>query len=165
MMGSGKSTIAKKLAERLNREALDLDSRIEERSGMSISAIFEKQGEKEFRDRETQALAEVAGRRKYVVATGGGVVLRRQNRAIMNNDGLVIYLDLPEEILIERVSRKTHRPLLADADDIGKCMRDILTARLDLYRTSADLIIESNSASAEEVVEQILTKLDENGNN
>ncbi len=155
MMGCGKSTVGRLLAERLKLEFIDLDTKIEKKAGKSITDIFTASGEERFRALETEALARVAGRRKYVVSTGGGCVLRRQNRSIMQNDGTVIYLDVPLDILVERVSRKKHRPLLTGVDDIDQRMRELLNQRESMYRKTATFTVKSNGLQAEAVVENI----------
>ena len=113
-MGSGKSLIGKRLAERLSLNFLDMDDLLVKKQGMSIASIFERRGEKYFRQLEANALRELANVDKTVVATGGGVPCFSNNMAWMNGDGVTIFLDVPVDVLAKRLENESAtRPLLA----------------------------------------------------
>ena len=111
-MGAGKTTIGRHLAKMLHRTFVDLDTEIEARCGAGIPWIFDREGEQGFRDRETALLRELAAREGLVVATGGGVVLRPQNRLTLKEAGVVVFLAVGAHELFERTRNDTHRPLL-----------------------------------------------------
>src|SRR5262245_50348350 len=102
-MGSGKSTVARALAKRLDWQPLDVDELIEKREHQSVADVFARQGEAYFRAAERVVLLDQLGSRHVVVATGGGTFVDPQNRAVINNDGLSVWLDVPLERLIPRV--------------------------------------------------------------
>ena len=116
LMGAGKTTLGKQLAEHLNRPFYDSDHVICERTGVNIPTIFEMEGEQGFRDRESAVLADLAALDNIVLATGGGAVLRENNRACLRDKGTVIYLHVLPEILFERTRYDKNRPLLQVAD-------------------------------------------------
>ena len=157
MMGSGKSTVGHKLAKRLNYRFIDLDNLIEKISKQSIKDIFNQQGEAFFRDLESQVLAETSAYTRTVVATGGGIVLRRDNWSYLRH-GLIIWLDAPIEILISRLSHDKNRPLLQVEDPV-QVLAEILEKRLLLYQ-QADLTIHQNQGqSADQLAQEIITKI------
>lgn len=133
-MGSGKSTVGRILARCLGWDCLDLDAQILWLAGRTIPAIFETQGEAGFRDWEERALAAVADRDEpLVVATGGGVVLRENNRRRMREAGWMVYLDAPVETLLARTAGDTNRPLL-QVDDPRAKLAELQSQRDPLYR-------------------------------
>ena len=111
-MGAGKVTIGRMLAKSLKRTFLDSDYEVEARCGANIPWIFDVEGEKGFRDRESQVLEEVCLQRGIVLATGGGVVERLKNRQLLGTYGYVVYLNTPVEIQFRRTAKDKHRPLL-----------------------------------------------------
>lgn len=159
--GTGKSTIARLLGAQLSLPTYDLDSIIVERSGMSIPAIFEREGEPGFRDRETAALELVAGLDACVVATGGGVPLRDENRRLMAGSGWVIALEGRPETLHARMQRQRQqadpaalRPLLDAADPLEK-LRALKQSRQAVYAL-ADWTVHTDRLSAEQVAAEIV---------
>lgn len=150
-MGAGKSTVGRQLARALELSFLDSDKVIEERTGASISLIFEIEGEEGFRDREAQVIDELTRQENLVVATGGGAVLREDNRRHLRERGFVIYLRAPLSLLVERTSRDHNRPLLATADPQER-LRALLQEREPLYREVADLIIDTGNRTVRQVV-------------
>jgi shikimate kinase len=115
-MGAGKSTAGRLLARVLGRDFLDLDEQIVARAGRSISQIFEDEGEGGFRQREHDALRQVAQRENIVVALGGGAVLRDDNWELIQQSGISIYLKVRPELLVQRIEGEPERPLLVGAD-------------------------------------------------
>lgn len=142
MMGSGKTTLGKRLARESRKEFIDLDREIERRNGVSVATIFEIEGEAGFRLRETQLLAELCGVPGLVVATGGGTVLNPLNRARLLAAGCVVYLHAAASLLYARTRNDRTRPLLQVEDPLGK-IRQLLWQRDPLYREVANIIIEA----------------------
>jgi len=153
-MGAGKSTVGRQLARALELSFLDSDRVIEERTGASVSLIFEIEGEEGFRDREAQVIEELTRRENLVLATGGGAVLREENRRRLRERGFVIYLRAPLSLLVERTSRDHNRPLLATANPQER-LRALLQEREPLYREVADLIIDTGNRTVRQVVSMI----------
>jgi shikimate kinase len=153
-MGAGKSTIGKLLAHTLNRTFLDSDKEIEHRTGASIPLIFEIEGEAGFRDREVAAIHEITRGDGWVMATGGGAILREENREIFTQRGFVVYLHATVQQQAERTAMDTQRPLLQTPDRIGK-LSALMTEREPLYRAAADLVIETAGKSPRIVVDMI----------
>ena len=158
-MGAGKSTIARRLAATLDKEFVDADRELEQRTGVGIPLIFELEGEAGFRKRERELLAELVMRNGIVLATGGGVVLAAENRANLAARGFVIYLDAPVDLLVARVARDRHRPLMQTPDPEAT-MREIVRVRDPLYRESADIVIRSSHRSSRFVVREILQRIE-----
>ena len=157
MMGSGKSTAGRHLAELLGYRFLDADQSIEQVAGRTIPAIFASEGEAGFRDLEAAVLNQIASWHSLVVATGGGVVTRPQNWGQMRQ-GVVIWLDAPDALLLERLSADpTPRPLL-QADDPAARLATLMAERRPLY-AQADLHIVQDGRSPEQVAAQILEAL------
>jgi len=167
--GTGKSTVGRLLAVALGRPFVDLDERIEADAGRSIAAIFADEGEAGFRDRETAALSDQSpltvlergprGEVSSVIATGGGVVLREENRRILKSTGFVIWLQAPAEILWERIRADTltaaRRPNLTSGG-LGEIV-ELLAVRERFYREVADAVVDAGGASPEAVADAILT--------
>ena len=150
-MGAGKTTIGRQVAKVLGRKFFDSDKEIEKRTGASIPLIFELEKEEGFRKRESAMIEELASKEDIVLATGGGAVLNEQNRKILTNHGIVIYLCAPVEQLVKRTAKDKNRPLL-QTDDPKKTIRDLLEARDPLYREVANYVIETSGLSVAQVV-------------
>lgn len=157
-MGCGKSTIGRKLANRLCRTFYDSDREIEERTGVGIPLIFDIEGEEGFRSREAAMITELCQQEQMVLATGGGVVLSAENRRHLSECGTVIYLCAPLDMLHLRTRRDRNRPLLQSCDQKQK-LKEILLKRDPLYRQVADIIIETRQRSVSYVVKEIIGKL------
>ena len=158
-MGAGKSTIGRRLASVLDKEFVDADHALEQRTGVDIPLIFELEGEAGFRKRESELLARLVMRENVVLATGGGVVLSAQNRANLAEHGFVIYLDAPIDLLVARVARDRHRPLMQTSDPKAT-MQELMRIRDPLYRESADMVVRSTHRSSRFVVREILQRIE-----
>ena len=156
MMGAGKSTIGRLVGQMLGYRFFDTDSLVEQAAGQSISQIFAA-GEPEFRQLETQVLSELSAYGRLVVATGGGVVSQPQNWSYLRH-GLIIWLNVPVEVLQQRLKKDTSRPLLQTADPLAK-LQLLLQERRALY-AQADLeILVGPSESAEQVAQRLLAEI------
>jgi shikimate kinase len=158
-MGAGKSTVGRQLSKTLKKQFIDCDKEIENRTGASISLIFDVEGESGFRKREQQILDELTERDDLVLATGGGAILDELNRSRLMSRGFVVYLNAPLDLLIERTSRDKTRPLL-QTENPKQRISELLEQRDPLYRQVADTIVETNRRSARHVVKEIQERLD-----
>jgi|SRR6516225_6193107 shikimate kinase len=153
-MGAGKSTIGKALAKRLSYTFMDLDPLIESTAGQSIQEIFADHGESHFRDLERQALKSMSGLTRAVVAVGGGAYVADENRAILRDIGISIWIDSPFDLCWSRVSKETHRPLLKSYPE----MAGLLERRRPCYE-QADLKIETGSRPPGRIIREIIELL------
>lgn len=158
MMGSGKTSTARELSKLLQMPLIDLDAELEKKAGKRIAEIFREKGEDWFRDTETTILTSYAADIGAVFATGGGVILRRENRDWMNGCGNVVYLETEIEELWKRVSKETGRPLLEDFDPKQKLMA-LLNTRRPLYEQCGQLRVKTDGKSPKEVAQEIREKL------
>ena len=157
--GSGKTTVGRCLARFLYLDFIDTDHLIEERTGVSISHIFEIEGESGFRRRETRLLEEVSDRTQTVISTGGGIILSDTNRQIMRQHGQVIYLRASLEILWFRLRNCQNRPLLQSALPRAR-IAELMKEREPLYVAQADLIVEVTSDTANRTAREIAQLID-----
>jgi len=157
-MAVGKTTIGKQLAKRLQLSFVDSDHEIEERTGASISLIFDIEGEEGFRDREQHMIADLTAREGIVLATGGGVVLRDANRKALRKNGVVVYLRASIDSQLERTKASKHRPLL-ETGDRRAALESLMAAREPLYRREADFIVDTDNLSAGRAARQIARKI------
>ena len=160
MMGAGKTTVGRELARRLDRRFVDSDHEICERTGVSIPVIFDVEGEAGFRRRETQVVDELSGDHSIVLATGGGVVLAEENRKILRERCLVIYLDVPPGVLYERTRHDRNRPLLQVEDPKGR-IEALHRERDPLYRDVAHVVVAGGRGSAKSMLRKIENALDD----
>ena len=158
-MGAGKSTIGRLLAKELRLPFKDSDKEIEQRTGADIPWIFDVEGEQGFREREQAVIAELCELDGMVLATGGGAVLRPENRTALRRGGRVVYLHASVVQQLDRTSRDRNRPLLRTADP-GKVLSDLLAIRDPLYREIADVIVETDERPPRLVVQEILARLE-----
>ena len=140
--GTGKTTLGRQLARRLEKPFLDADTELEARLGVSIPTVFEIEGEAIFRDREEAVLAELTAMTGVILATGGGAVIRPANRERLKANGSILYLHATPQMLWHRVRHNRHRPLLNTADPLGRLV-ELYEFRDPLYREIADWIVES----------------------
>ena len=162
LMAVGKSTVGRHLAEELKLSFVDTDHEIEERAGVDIPWIFELEGEEGFRDREAQIVDELTRRPGIVLATGGGVVLREENRRCLAARGSVIYLRSSIQHLLERTSRDKRRPLLQQPD-VKEVLERLQEERGPLYREISDFQFDSGGGSPRALARQIASALRDEG--
>jgi shikimate kinase len=160
MMGAGKTTLGRSLAQRLGLVFADTDRVLVERTGVPVATIFEIEGEEGFRKRESAVLAELAQEDGRVIATGGGAVLSAANREVMRSRGTVVYLRARLENLWERTRHDSSRPLLRTADPKGT-LKGLLELRDPLYREAAHVIVDTGSQSASSLVARVVAALDQ----
>ncbi len=159
-MGSGKSTIGQLIASRLNRDFFDSDYYIEEKTGVNIPTIFDIEGEDGFRARETKALEELTNRKKLVIATGGGSVMRQENQRILS-DGFIIFLDTSVNQQMARLRHDKKRPLL-QTDNPREKLEKLFAERKPIYIDLADLRIKTDRKFARKVASEIMPQLPSN---
>jgi len=156
--GTGKSTVARLLAQKLGMELVELDRLIDERAGERIPEIVSRFGWEKFRSLETELLAEVVQKDNVVFDLGGGVVEREENRELIKKHCLVIWLKASPEMIVKRIKDQMHRPSLT-----GKSFTDevpeVLKRREPLYRSVAQLELDTESRTPEELAEQIAAYL------
>jgi shikimate kinase len=160
MMGAGKTTLGKALAQKTGQEFVDTDRVLVDRTGVPVATIFEIEGEEGFRRRESGVLAELAARSGCIVATGGGAVLAVENRRVMRSSGTVVYLRARLENLWERTRHDSSRPLLATADPHAT-LAAILEQRDPIYRQAAHIVVETSAQGAATLVSRVLAALRE----
>ena len=158
LMGAGKSTVGKRLADRLNRKFYDSDHEIERAAGLSISDIFTLHGEAEFRRGERRVLERLLSETPHVLATGGGAYLDPDTRDLLREKAVTIWLNADLETLWRRVSKRGHRPLLKTENPKG-VLSKLLTERTPIYE-QADLVVRSEEGPHRATVESILRALD-----
>jgi len=156
-MGTGKSVVGRKLAERLSMGYLGTDELIEEREKRKIFQIFQERGEEYFRKVESRVIKEVCLRDNCVIATGGGVVLKEENMKALKKNGLIICLSANPETIWQRTASDERRPLLK-CQNPKERIRNLLKVRKPYYQ-KADFIIDTSSLTDEEVVEEIMAML------
>ena len=157
-MGAGKTTIGKYLAQHLKLRFVDTDTEIEARTGADIPWIFDVEGEEGFRVREQQVVEEMTLWDGVVLATGGGVILRPENRRALAGRGYVVYLYATVDEQVRRTRRDRRRPLLQNGDP-EQILRDLMTERDPLYREIADYIIETDTCSPRTVAQRLVREL------
>jgi len=157
-MGAGKTTIGKFLSQKLNYNFVDLDLHIEKEQGISISEMFEKHGEKYFRDAETESLRKFSEKSNQIISTGGGIVIKDENWQIMRNRGVSVYLKSSIKTLFNRVKHKSTRPLLNVENPFEKA-KELFSSRESLYEKS-DIIIDREGLEPGDVADAIVRELD-----
>lgn len=158
LMGAGKTSVGRRLAARLGRAFVDADREIEAAEGLTVSEIFAERGEAWFRDRERRAIADLLAGDGLVLATGGGAFMDPETRRAICCRGVSVWLKADLDTLLERVSRRRTRPLLA-AGDPRATLESLIAARYPVY-AEADATVESGDAPHDETVDRILAALD-----
>jgi len=160
---TGKTTLAKLLAERLGCDWIDADVEIERRAGKSIARIFAEDGEPAFRDLEAEVIADLCRRDNLVLAAGGGAPMRRQSRRAMRENGTVIWLVAEPETILARMtgdaSSAARRPSLTGRGPLEEIIH-LLAAREPIYRRSAHLVVDTGGKTPERLADEILARLD-----
>jgi shikimate kinase len=159
MPGAGKSTCGRHLAIAIGAPFVDADTELERRIGGSIRSFFEREGEHAFRDLEEEVIADLASGAPRVIATGGGAVIRANNRRALRDNTTVVYLRSSPEELFRRLRHDRQRPLLQVADPLKK-LRDLFEERDPLYRDTAHFVIETGRPSVAHLVNMILMQLE-----
>jgi shikimate kinase len=157
MMGSGKSSIGRRLAARLGTAFVDADGEIEEAAGMTIAEIFDKHGEPYFRAGEARVIARLLDHGPQVLATGGGAFMNRDTRAAIHGKGVSIWLKAELEVLMKRIKRRGDRPLLK-TDDPAATLTALIEQRYPIY-AEADVTVLSRDVPHEAIVDEIIAAL------
>jgi shikimate kinase len=157
-MGSGKSTIGRQLAKKLGKTFFDSDKEIETRTGVSISWIFEMEGEDGFRERESKIIDELTAQENVVLATGGGAILSEENRQHLHDRGMVIYLSATAEQLYRRTAKDKKRPLLQTGDRRKK-IEALLAERMPLYQKVAHITLRTSNKSIQHTVNELIKRI------
>ena len=157
-MGAGKSTVSEYLSRKYNMDTVEMDQIIAEREKMSISDIFSVHGEEYFRDLETNLLIEMQAKTNTVISCGGGVPMRDRNVKEMKKNGCVVLLTAAPETILERVKDSHDRPLL-EGNKTVSYISELMEKRREKYEAAADLIIETDGKSAQEICEELVQKM------
>jgi shikimate kinase len=159
LMGAGKTTVGRALARKLNKRFIDSDHEIEARTGASIPLIFEIEGEASFREREAEVIRDITGQSDIVLATGGGAILKPENRECLKTRGTVIYLRASVNSILQRTSHDKNRPLLQTADPRQR-IEQLAREREPYYLEVADFIVETGRPNVQSLVQTILAQLE-----
>jgi shikimate kinase len=154
-MGAGKSSVGRLAAHRLGFQFIDTDALVVSRTGMEITDIFAQLGEAHFRDLETNAIESLMSLNRCVIATGGGAVLREKNRERLRDLGYVVLLTASEDVIFDRVSRNSRRPLLRTENPRATIAR-MLEERRPAYEAAAHLIVDTTERSHEEAADAVI---------
>lgn len=154
-MGSGKTSVGRRLACVLKRDFFDSDFEIVVRTGVSIDHIFDVEGEQGFRKRETQMLADLCEIKNIVIATGGGIVISSKNREMLKRDNFVVYLSSTIEQLLKRTMNSKSRPLLEQSSNREKTIRDLVLKRESLYKQVSDVAIDTTGKKLYAIINEI----------
>ncbi len=163
-MGAGKSTVGSLLSETTGFNFIDTDILIEEMTQMKVSEIFKSKGEKHFRELETDVLNKIHKEAYNIIACGGGIVIKEENRKILKEMGKTVFLNGSIEVMMSRIEDDNHRPLTIPFNNISpkkkyEAFKDILDKRMRFYEETGDLIINIDNKKPEEIVDEILKKL------
>jgi len=159
LMGTGKTTVGRQLSRKLKMDFFDSDRIIEERTGVDIPLIFEKEGEAGFRRRESAVIDELTQKSNIILATGGGAILDPENRKHLINRGTVFYLKSNLKTLISRTGKDKNRPLLHADEPAEVILQHLLEQRGPLYEETADFVIETANNSIHGVIQAIIKHL------
>lgn len=157
-MGTGKTTVSRRLSELLGYEEIDTDAWIARQQNQSIPEIFEERGEQAFRDMETELLRELGKEKHKIISCGGGMALRQENVRLMQENGVVVLLTAEPETILSRVQGDNGRPILNGNMNVAY-IRELLAKRLPFYQAAGEVVIATDSYSPEEIAEKIQKKL------
>ena len=163
MRGSGKTVVGNILAQELGREFIEMDRLIIQRAGLSIPEIVERYGWARFRDIEEETAGEVTKLDNIINATGGGVVTREKNVQELKRNGILVWLKASVDSLLERTGQDTNRPPLANSRTQRQDIEITFTERKSLYRKAADIVVNTENKTPEEVAEKIISLLTQRG--
>ena len=155
-MGSGKTTVGRRLSHELNQDFFDTDHEIIDKTGVTIDHIFDIEGEEGFRERESKILENLCQMSNIILATGGGIVILPKNRKILKNTGLVVYLSSSVDQLLRRTTKSKTRPLLENSTDRKKTITELVEARDVYYRDVASVVIDTTGKKLHEVINLII---------
>lgn len=158
-MGSGKTTIGRKLAAKLDYRFVDMDIEIETKAGMKITEIFSKYGEAEFRKMESRICEELSKAKNCVIATGGGVIKNDKNMELLKENGIVLYIKATPEHVYRNIKNDTTRPLLQCEDKLAK-IKELMEERKPLYESKNDITFDVSGLNAKEAVERIMSVIE-----
>ncbi len=162
-MATGKTTVAKAIAQRLGRKYVSIDDMISDKTKKTVSQIFKEEGEETFRKMEIEVVKEVAGMRNVVIDCGGGVVVNKMNIERLKQDGFIILLKASPATIIERNLKNGRKRPLLEVEDQSKAVKELLARRAKLYETSADYEVDTTNLTVEQVVEKIVDILQKTG--
>ena len=151
-MGSGKTTVGRRLAHELDQIFFDTDHEIIDKTGVTIDHIFDIEGEEGFRERESKILENLCQMSNIILATGGGIVLLPKNREILKNTGMVVYLSSSLDQLLRRTTKSKTRPLLENSTDRRKTIAEIVEARDVFYREVASIVVDTTGKKLYEII-------------
>lgn len=154
-MGVGKTSVGRRLACVLKRDFFDSDFEIIARTGVSIDYIFDIEGEEGFRQRETQMLQDLCAIPNIVIATGGGIIIKPENRALLKKDSFVVYLSSSIEQLVKNTSNAKSRPLLEKSGNREQTIRDLVNVRVPLYQEVADIVVDTTGKKLYAIINEI----------
>lgn len=154
-MGSGKTSVGRRLACVLKRDFFDSDFEIVARTGVAIDHIFDVEGEEGFRQREINMLSELCEIPNIVIATGGGIVIKPENRELLKRDSFVVYLSSSIKQLVSRTVRSKSRPLLEKSTNREKTIRELVEKREPLYQEVADVVIDTTGKKLYAIINEI----------
>ena len=154
-MGSGKTSVGRRLACVLKRDFFDSDFEIVARTGVAIDHIFDVEGEEGFRQREINMLSELCEIPNIVIATGGGIIIKPENRELLKRDSFVVYLSSSIKQLVSRTARSKSRPLLERSTNREKTIRELVEKREPLYQEVADVVIDTTGKKLYAIINEI----------
>ncbi len=156
-MGTGKTEVGRELAKMTGFGFVDVDAEIEKSESMTVNQIFLTLGEKRFRDAETDMIEKISRQRNLVISTGGGAVMRRQNRDALRETGIIVCLTATPETILRRTSGTDERPLLQVENPLEK-IRELLTQRMPFYE-QADIVIDTEGKNPRQIAEEVAEKV------
>jgi len=160
-MGSGKTSIGKKMSKMIKFDFIDTDALIEQKTGVDIPTIFEHEGEEGFRDRESKVLRGISNIRDTVIGTGGGIIISQENREIIKKLGFIVYLTASIRELVYRTEHDKNRPLIKN-EDAENTMKVLISEREKFYEDCADIKVSTGNYDATKISKMIIKKYENN---